>query len=430
MPVLRSLGRAALAALLSQPEPTFATLVEPFEALQHRLNRLFAPVAHLNAVLNSDALRQSYNACLPLLAEYQTEVGQDERLATAYERIREREGARLSAEQRRVVDFALREFRLAGVRLPHDAKARFKTLMQELAQLQSKFEEHVLDATQAWAKHVTDEATLAGLPAHVVVRGEHAARERGVPGWWLALDQPTYLAVLTHAESAELRREYYEAWSTRASDRGPNAGRFDNGPLIDEILRRRHEAATLVGFGSYAEFSLATKMADSVPAVIRFLERLADHYVPAARREFAELEARAGRALDAWDVPYWAEKLRQERHAVSEEALRPWFPLPRVLAGVFEVAGRLYGLRFVERPEVPVWHPDARYYAIADAAGRELGGFYLVEADDLDQAGGAIADVEVSYPLDLATQMFEYSSRYAMPVEDRRSLEPSTFRSS
>jgi oligopeptidase A len=389
-------NRARLAELLQQSAPTFATLVEPFEELQHRLNRVFAPVSHLNAVKNSDALRSAYNACLPLLAEYQTEVGQNEQLAAAYERIREREAAQLSPAQTKVLDYALREFRLAGVRLPPAQKARFKELMQELAQLGAKFEEQVLDATQAWSKHVTDERLLAGLPEHVTQRAARLAAERQLEGWVLQLDQPTYMAVMMHGESRELRREFYEAWTTRASDRGPHAGQWDNGPVIGQILARRHEAAQLLGFANYAELSLATKMASDVPEVVGFLERLADHYVPAAKREFAELETFAGRALDAWDVPYYAEKLRQDRHAVSEERLRPWFPLPRVLSGLFEVAQRLYGLRISEQPGVAVWHPDARYYAIADAKGRPLGGFYLdLYAREQKRGGAWMGEVTV-----------------------------------
>jgi oligopeptidase A len=389
-------NRARLAELLAQPEPTFATLVVPFEELQHRLNRVFAPVAHLNAVKSSDALRAAYNACLPLLAEYQTEVGQNETLAAAYERIREREHAALTPAQLRVLDYALRDFRLSGVRLPPERKARFKALMQELAQLGAKFEEHVLDATQAWSKHVTDEAALAGLPEHVLQRAARLAQERGVPGRVLSLDQPTYLAVMTHGEHRELRREVYEAWTTRASDRGPHAGKWDNGPVIGEILARRHEAAQLLGFANYAELSLATKMASDVPEVVGFLERLAAHYLPAAQREFAELERHAGAKLEAWDVPFWAEKLRNERHAVSEERLRPWFPLPRVLAGLFEVAQRLYGLRIEERAGVAVWHPDAKYYAIADAHGHAIGGFYLdLYAREQKRGGAWMGEVTV-----------------------------------
>jgi oligopeptidase A len=369
-------NRRRLAELLAQPAPSFATLVEPFEEMQHRLNTVFAPVSHLNAVVNSEPLRAAYNACLPLLAEYQTEVGQNAALAAAFDTIRAREGERLSDAQRQVLELALREFRLAGVQLPDAPQARFKALMQELSRLHSKFEEQVLDATQAWSREVADEALLAGLPPHVVERAARTARERGRPGWFFTLDQPTYVAVVTHADDAALRRELYEAWATRASDQGPQAGRFDNGPVITEILRLRHEAAGILGFGNFAELSLATKMASTVDEVVGFLEDLAAHYVPAARRELGELEAFAGRALSAWDVPYYAEKLRQERHAVSEQALRPWFPLPRVLEGLFEIAARLYGITIHERPGVALWHTDACYYEIRARSGEAVGGFY------------------------------------------------------
>ena len=389
-------NRRRLAQLLAQPEPTFHNLVEPFEEMQHQLNRVFAPVGHLNAVTNSEALRAAYNACLPLLSEYQTEVGQNEALARAYETIRLREAAALTGAQLRVLDFALREFELAGVRLPAEPKARYKALMQELAQLQSRFEEQVLDATQAWSRTVLDPAQLAGLPPHVLERAAAAARALGADGWLLKLDQPTYVAVVTHANSLELRREFYEAWATRASDRGPCAGRFDNGPVLADILRLRHEAALLLGYPSYAELSLATKMASDVPEVIAFLDELATSYVPAARRELAALEDYAGRELAAWDVPYYADKLQQKLHAVSEEALRPWFPLPRVLQGLFALAERLYGLSIGERHDVSVWHEDAHYYEICGRDGAVLGGFYTdLYSRDQKRGGAWMGEVTV-----------------------------------
>jgi oligopeptidase A len=389
-------NRRRLAGLLAQPELTFASLVEPFEEMQHRLNAVFAPVSHLNAVVNSDELRAAYNACLPLIAEYQTEVGQNAALAAAYATIREREGGRLTGAQRTVLDYALREFRLAGVQLAAAPQARFKALMQELSQLQSRFEEQVLDATQAWSRAVDDPALLAGLPEHVVERAARTARERGRDGWVIVLDQPNYVAVVTHADVAQLRREFYEAWVTRASEQGPAAGRFDNGPVMEQILRLRHEAARILGFRHFAELSLATKMASSVEEVVGFLEELAGHYVPAARRELAELEAFAGRPLAAWDVPYYADRLQLERHAISEEALRPWFPLPRVLDGLFTIAERLYGIMIRERDDVARWHADARYYEIAGAGGAVLGGFYTdLYARERKRGGAWMGEVTV-----------------------------------
>ena len=399
-------NRRRLAELLAQTDPSFVTLIEPLEELQHRLNRVFAPVSHLYAVMNTQELRSAYNACLPLLTEYQTELGQNAALARAVAAIREREASRLSPAQLRVLDHALREFRLAGVTLPPESQARFKTLMQELARLQSRYEEQVLDATQAWSRPVSDAALLAGLPEHVRARAATAARARGVDGWVLALDQPTYLAVLTHADSEPLRREFYAAWVTRASDQGPQAGRFDNGPVMTEILRLRHAAARLLGFADYAELSLATKMAASVPQVTGFLRRLAAHYVPAARREFAELEGFAGRALAAWDVPYYAEKLRQARHALAAEALRPWFPLPRVLTGLFEVAARLYGVTVRARPGVALWHADAAYYELRDARGALVGGFYTdLYARAGKRSGAWISELSVRKRLSGASAM-------------------------
>lgn len=419
-------NRRRLEALLAQPAPSFVTLVEPFEEMQHRLNRVFAPIGHLNAVVNSEALRGAYNACLPLLAEYQTEVGQNEALASAYAAIREREGASLTPGQRRVLDFALREFGLAGVRLPAAPKARFKALMQELAQLQSKFDEQVLDATQAWSRHVADAAALSGLPAHVVERARAQAVQQGQEGWLLKLDQPTYVAVVTHAEDRALRREFYEAWSTRASDRGPCAGRFDNGPVIGEILSRRHEAATLLGFANFAQLSLATKMARDVPEVISFLEELADSYVPAARRELSNLESFAGQKLEAWDVPYYADKLQQALHSVSEESLRPWFPLPRVLEGLFAIAERLYGVTLSVRADVSTWHPDVRYYEIRDREGGLIGGFYTdLYARDQKRGGAWMGEVSVRKRLQGAEAVRPVANvvcNFAPPSADRPAL--------
>nr|MBP6515350.1 M3 family metallopeptidase [Steroidobacteraceae bacterium] len=381
--------RAGLAALLALDGPGFATLVEPLEELNHALSRAWAPAEHLNSVLEQEGLREAYNACRMALADYNAEVGQNEALYRKLETVRERESATLGAEQKRLLDHLLRDFRLAGVALPPDRKARFRQLMQDLAREQSRFDENVLDATGAWSRQVSDEAELAGLPPLVVARAAATARDKGLQGWLFLLDQPNYSAVLAHADSAALRREFYEAWTTRASDRGPFGGRFDNGEVMERILAIRHETAGLLGFGSFAELSLATKMASSPDEVLSFIRELATSYVPAARREFAELEAFAGRALAAWDVGYYAEKLREQRHSVSQEALRPWFPLPRVLDGLFTLAQRLYGICITARPDVPTWHEDAHYYAIADEAGRELGGFYIDLHSRPGKRGGA-----------------------------------------
>src|SRR5205807_8885643 len=232
-------SRERIQELAAVTAPTFATVVEPLEELQHRVSRTWSPVSHLNAVLNSDALRAGYNACLPLLSAYQTDLAQSESLYRAYRTIAEEEGAVLAPVQKQVIEHALRDFRLAGVGLPVERKERFKTAMLELTQLQSKFEENVLDATNGWSRRVTEPSELHGLNDMLIELAARRAHERGVAGWILNLDQPTYVAVVTDAESEGLRRDFYEAWMTRASDRGPSAGRWDNSAVIEEILKRK-----------------------------------------------------------------------------------------------------------------------------------------------------------------------------------------------
>jgi oligopeptidase A len=264
--------------------------------------------------------------------------------------------------------------------------------MERLATVQAKFDENVLDATNAWSRQVTDAGELAGLPATTVERARAAAESAGQPGWLLALDAPNYQAVLTHAADERLRHDFYEAWVTRASDQGPHAGRWDNSPLMAEILALRHEAANLVGFASFAEYSLATKMAHQPGEVLDFLRELARVSRAAAQREFADLERNAGRPLQAWDVAFHAERIKREQLDVSEEALRPYFPLPRVLAGLFTVAMRLYGVRVVARPGVEVYHPDVRYFDILERDGTPRGGFFLDLYARPKKRGGAWMD--------------------------------------
>jgi oligopeptidase A len=385
-------NRARIGELASIATPTFASVVEPLEELHHRTSRTWSPVSHLNAVLNSEALRAGYNACLPLLSAYQTDLAQSEPLYRAYRAIAEREGPGLGPVQRQLIEHAVRDFRLAGVGLPPERKERFKTAMLELAQLQARFEEHVLDATNAWTHPVTERDELRGLNEMLIEQARGRALEQQAPGWILRLDQPTYVAVVTDAESPDLRRAFYEAWTTRASDRGPMAGRWDNSTVMEDILRRRHEVARLLDCPNYAQYALATRMAHSVDEVLRFLHELAAAARGAAQAEFAELEAFAGRKLAAWDVGFYAERLQRERFHVSQEELRPYFPLPRVLNGLFEVAERLFGVRIRERTGAPVWHADVRFFEISSARGEPIGSFYLDAYARSNKRSGAWMD--------------------------------------
>ncbi len=370
-------NRDEVAALEAQPHPTFANTVLPLEQLSHRLSRTWSPVSHLNGVLNSDELRAGYNACLPLLSNYWTDLSQSEPLYRAYSAIAANEANTLDGTQRRVLERALDDFRLAGVGLPQDRKERYKAVVQELATLGAKFEENVLDAMNAWSRHVTDTAELSGINPVIVEQARERANAKGLEGWLFALEQPAYVAVMTDADSETLRRDFYEAWATRASDRGPSAGKFDNTEIITKIVALRHEAARLLDFPNYAAYALATRMAPSTDAVFEFLRKLARVARPAAEREVAELEKFAGRKLNAWDMAYYAEKLQQKLFTFTQEELRPYFPLPRVLEGLFEVAGKLFGVRIVERHGVPLYHADARFFEVIDADGAVRAGFYL-----------------------------------------------------
>jgi oligopeptidase A len=369
--------RARVAQIETESTPTFASVVEPLEELQHRLNRVWSPVGHLNAVMNSEALRSAYNACLPLLSEYHTDLAQSERLYRAYVHVNEHEGARLDGVQREVIEHALREFRLAGVALDPARKARFKAAMMDLSRLSAKFEENVLDAINAWSHHVRDGGELAGINEAVVEQAHKRAVEKGLDGWLFGLDQPTYVAVVTDAESASLRRAFYEGWTTRASDRGPNAGRFDNTQVMEDILRLRHEVAQLLEFGSFADYALANRMARTVPEVTTFLRELVRSARPSALQEFAELERFAGHRLEAWDVTFYSERLQQSRYSISQEELREYLPLTHVLQGLFEVAEKLFDVCIREREGVPLWHPDARYFEVQSPDGLPLASFYL-----------------------------------------------------
>ncbi|MEA3173151.1 MAG: oligopeptidase, partial [Gammaproteobacteria bacterium] len=311
MPALREVladNRARLQELTSQTTPTFASLVVPVEELSYRLSRVWSPIGHLNAVANSTEMREAYNACMPLLTEYSSEVGQNSALQAAYAYVLEHEGKSLEPAQRKVLENALRDFRLAGVDLAPQKKSRYREVAQLLAQLSTKFSENVLDAARAYSRSVTNSAEIAGLPANVIDRAAADAREAKQSGWLFKLDQPTYVTIMASAEDEKLRRDIYEAWVTRASELGPSAGRFDNNAVIAQILPLRHELAKLLGFENFVDYALATRMAKSGKQVLGFLEDLARRCLPAARDEFSDLEEFAGRKLAAWDMAFYSER--------------------------------------------------------------------------------------------------------------------------
>ncbi len=418
-------NRARLAELESQPSPTFASLVIPVEELSHRLSRVWSPIGHLNAVANSAAMREAYNECVPLLTAYSSELGQNAELQAAYAYVLRHEGETLDPAQRKVVENALRDFRLAGVDLPPERKARYREVVQRLAQLGTKFSENVLDAGRAYTRSVTDGSELAGLPSNAVDRAAADAREANQSGWLFKLDQPTYMTVMTSAGSVQLRHDIYEAWVTRGSEIGPSAGRFDNGPLIAELLPLRHELAQLLGFDSFADYALATRMAKSSKQVLGFLSDLARRCMPAGRQEFSDLEEFAGRKLNAWDIAFYSERLQESRFKVSQEALRPYFPLPKVLAGLFTLTERLYGISVRERTPVSVWHPSVRFYDLLNARDEIVAGFYLDPYSRTEKRGGAWMDecvVAKALPSGNALPIAQLVCNFTAPVAAAPSL--------
>src|SRR5580698_4878439 len=284
------------------------------------------------------------------------------------------------------------DFRLAGVDLPADQKTRYREVAQRLAHLATKFSENVLDAGRAFTRSVSNSAELAGLPANTIDRAAADAHEANQPGWLFKLDQPTYMTILSSAENEQLRRDIYEAWITRASELGPSAGQFDNYGIIAEILPLRHELARLLGFANFADYALATRMAKSSKQVLAFLDDLARRCRPAAREEFIGLEEFAGRKLNAWDMAYYAERLQESRYKVSQEALRPYFPLPKVLDGLFALTKRLYGINVRPRSDVRVWHPSVKYYELLDAEQQVVAGFFLDPYSRTKKRNGAWMD--------------------------------------
>ncbi|MGH8656134.1 MAG: M3 family metallopeptidase [Gammaproteobacteria bacterium] len=393
-------NRAAIGALLTEDcnHPTWEHTLRPIEEINDNLNRSWSPIGHLHSVADNDELRKVYETCLPKLTAYLTEMGQNGALYAACKSVAQSaEYAQLGIAERKIIDNALRDFRLSGIELGAQGKERFKALKQRLSRLQTQFEENLLDATDGWNKRVDDERLLAGLPDSARKLAAHKAQQQGQQGWLLTLEAPSYLPVLMYADDRELRFEVYQAYVTRASEQGPNAGRWENTEVMSEILTLRQELARLVGFHDFAQYSLETKMASSAEQVLEFISDLARCCKPIAVREFGELERYAREhlglsCLEAWDVAYCSEKLKQERFQISQEELRPYFPVPRVLLGLFEAVRQLYGLMIQEIPGVSIWHPDVRFFQIQDESGEIRGQFYIDLYARAKKRGGAWMD--------------------------------------
>lgn len=381
-----------LKCLLNNPAAkTFSSLIVPLEEMSHELSRVWSPVSHLQSVLEDPQWREAYNTSLPLMTEHATELSHNKQLQQAYQQIADTMAEDATDAMRMLVKQELRDFKLAGVALPDVEKARYKELMQELATMQAKFDQNVQDATDAWHFHATSQAQVAGLPQQVVDRARQEAAELDQDGWWLKLDYPTYHAVVTHGDDRNLRASFYRAWSTRASDEGGNE-QWDNSEIIEKILALRHEAALLVGFKNYAEYSLATKMAAGVGEVLDFLTELAGRTRAAAQKELDSIQEFADAPLEAWDVTYYLEKLKQKKFSIFDDELRKYFPATVVQAGLFDLVKKLYGIIVTARSGICAWHESVCYYEVRDKEGQLLGSFYTDLYTRKGKRGGAWMD--------------------------------------
>ncbi len=418
--------------VLKQEQYDWENLIAPIDQVDDQLSRLWSPISHMNSVVSSDALREAHDACLPLLSAYGTWVGQHKGLYQAYLSIQQSEAfSTLSEAQRKVIDNAIRDFTLSGVALEDDKKQRYGEIKSRLSELSSTFSNNVMDATLGWRKHITDINELKGLPESALDAARQLAEQESLEGWLFTLDIPSYLPVMTYADNAELRKEMYIAYNTRASEQGPNGGKWDNTQIIEETLALRHEIANLLGFDNYAELSIETKMAQSADQVNQFLMDLAKRSKPQAEQDLQELrdfaqEQYGQSELNAWDMAYYSEKLKEQRYAISDEQLRPYFPEPKVISGLFEVVKRLYSVDIIERQGVDTWHKDVKYYDIVDQQGSLRGSFYLDLYARAKKRGGAwmdecqvrrrLEDDSVQYPVAYLTCNFNG------PVGDKPAL--------
>ena len=389
-------------ALNSEGDASWDSLVAPIQAADDDLNNIWSPISHLNAVVNTDELRKTYTAALEKLTAYGTEVGQNVELYQAYKQLAEAEEfSALNQAQRKAIENELRDFTLSGVSLVEAKKKDFGLIKQRLSELTTAFANNVLDATQAWTKHITDRDNLAGIPDNTLAMFEQMAKQKDLKGYVIGLDVPSYLAVMMYADDRLLRQEVYRAYSTRASANSESSKDKDNTALIEEILLLRQQQAQLLNFNNYAELSLAKKMAKSTQEVEQFLIELTEKSKSAAKNELIEIHEFAKsrgftESLEVWDVSYFSEKLKQQKFSISDEELRPYFPADKVVSGLFTIVKKLFGID-VAQASAEVWHTDVKFFNI-EKDNKVIASFYLDMFARENKRGGAwMADCRVRY---------------------------------
>lgn len=401
------LGRDKLRQLETVQTPTWQTFVLPLRDISRRLDRIWGAVGHLMGVKNSDALRTAHEEVQPEVVEFQLSIGQNRALFENWQKLQAAGANEISsAARRRIVDSAIRDARLAGVALEGETQKRFNEIQRDLAALATRFSNAVLDATKSFQIVLTKSEEIAGLPQSWLAGAAHAARAKGhseanetTGPWLVTLDYPSYYPVLQHAQNRALREQVYRASLARASGAGYSET-WNNWPVIDDILRLRQEEAKILGFANFAELSLSAKMAPGASKVREMIQNLAGVAKPQATREFSELAAYAKQkghedALQLWDIAYYSERRREELYSFTDEELRPYFPLPKVLTGMFQLAEKLFGVKIAAALQQPkVWHSDVQFFDVGDAKGQKIAGFYLDPyARSGEKRGGAWMDV-------------------------------------
>ncbi|MCH9689112.1 MAG: M3 family metallopeptidase [Gammaproteobacteria bacterium] len=416
--------------LLKQNKPfTWDNLMHPLDDLDDVLSKRWAPLSHLHAVMNSPELRKAYKACLPMLSAYEASVSHNQAL---YQALASIDAKTLNPTQQKIMTDTLRNFKLAGVALSPEKQTRFETINARLAELSNQFENNILDAVDAYTLEITDEQRLKGLPEHALLSARERAKAAGQDGFILNLEIPCYLAVVTYADDRALRETFYEAFVTRASDQGPHDAALDNTPLIQEILTLRNEKAHLLDFNSYAELSIATKMAETPHEIFDFIQTLIKPILPEAQKDvqalkqFAKIHCNISE-LKPWDVAYTAQKLKEAEYALNDEALRPYFPLPHVMQGVFSIIKTLYNMQLTDITQsVDTWHPDVTCYAIHDNKQQLRGYLYMDLFARPNKRGGAwmddaqsrrkLSDGSIQPPAAFLTCNFAKSASFDVPT--------------
>lgn len=410
-------------------EMTWNNIIKPIDILDNQLSLMWSPVSHLNSVMNSTELSDIYNRCLPKLSNYTTEMGQNKALFKAYQTILNND-PNLNQAQKKSLENGLKAFQLSGIDLSPEKQQQYKELSEKLSQLTNDYSQNVLKATNEWSKLITDKADLKGLPDTALLSAAQTAKQRDQEGWLLTLDFPSYHAVISYADDRALRQEIYTAFATRASDQAPSDPQWDNSQNMNDILNYRQQKARLLGFENYAEYSIFQKMAENSTEVMDFLTNLVKKSHQQAKQELTELETFAKtqgvtEPLAAWDINYYSEKLRHHQFDINQETLRPWFPLNRVIDGLFQIVEKLYGIRIEEKTGVEVWHPDVRFYQIFDADQQLRGQFYFDLFARQNKRGGAWMDeckVRMMYPDFEQIPVAYLTCNFTAPIGDQPSL--------